>query len=75
MTPMLLPSEISVLKPLLAFQHAKLTFEATLFASDLTYSIVRAMAFYKSLSGQVDRVRQSGWGMPLFERGSFGIAW
>ena len=33
---MLLPSEISVLKPLLAFQHAKLTFEAMLFASGLT---------------------------------------
>ncbi len=51
-------SAICVQKPLLAFQKAKLAFEAELIASGLTYSIVRPTAFFKSLSGQVDRVRQ-----------------
>lgn len=56
-TQVVLLSAICVQKPLLAFQHAKLAFEKTLIASGLTYSIVRATAFFKSLSGQVDRVR------------------
>ena len=51
-------SAICVQKPLLAFQHAKLAFEAALIAADLTYSIVRPTAFFKSLSGQVERVRR-----------------
>jgi divinyl chlorophyllide a 8-vinyl-reductase len=51
-------SAICVQKPLLAFQHAKLAFEAALIASGLTYSIVRPTAYFKSLSGQVERVRQ-----------------
>lgn len=55
---MVLLSAICVQKPLLAFQQAKLAFEAELVAAGLTYSIVRATAFFKSLSGQVDRVRQ-----------------
>ena len=50
-------SAICVQKPLLAFQQAKLAFEKTLVESGLTYSIVRATAFFKSLSGQVERVR------------------
>lgn len=50
-------SAICVQKPLLAFQHAKLAFEAALINSGLTYSIVRPTAFFKSLSGQLDRVR------------------
>lgn len=50
-------SAICVQKPLLEFQHAKLAFEAELMASGLTYSIVRPTAFFKSLSGQLDRVR------------------
>jgi divinyl chlorophyllide a 8-vinyl-reductase len=50
-------SAICVQKPLLAFQRAKLAFEAALVASGLTYSIVRPTAFFKSLSGQVERVR------------------
>jgi divinyl chlorophyllide a 8-vinyl-reductase len=50
-------SAICVQKPLLAFQHAKLAFEAALVASGLTWSIVRPTAFFKSLSGQVERVR------------------
>ena len=51
-------SAICVQKPLLAFQHAKLAFEQALAASGLTYSIVRPTALFKSLSGQVERVRQ-----------------
>ncbi len=51
-------SAICVQRPLLAFQHAKLAFEAALIASGLTYSIVRPTAFFKSLSGQVERVRR-----------------
>ena len=50
-------SAICVQKPLLGFQQAKLAFEKTLAGSGLTYSIVRPTAFFKSLSGQVDRVR------------------
>ncbi len=51
-------SAICVQKPLLAFQQAKLAFETELIGSGLTYSIVRPTAFFKSLSGQVDRVRR-----------------
>jgi divinyl chlorophyllide a 8-vinyl-reductase len=51
-------SAICVQKPLLAFQHAKLAFEAALIDSGLTYSIVRPTAFFKSLSGQVERVKR-----------------
>ncbi len=50
-------SAICVQRPRLAFQHAKLAFEAQLSASGLDYSIVRPTAFFKSLSGQVERVR------------------
>lgn len=50
-------SAICVQRPKLAFQRAKLAFEETLIKSGLTYSIVRPTAFFKSLSGQVDRVR------------------
>jgi len=51
-------SALCVQKPRLAFQHAKLAFETELMASGLTWSIVRPTAFFKSLSGQVDRVRR-----------------
>jgi len=51
-------SALCVQKPRLAFQQAKLAFEAELAASGLRYSIVRPTAFFKSLSGQIDRVRQ-----------------
>jgi divinyl chlorophyllide a 8-vinyl-reductase len=50
-------SAICVQKPQLAFQHAKLAFERALIASGMTYSIVRPTAYFKSLSGQVERVR------------------
>jgi divinyl chlorophyllide a 8-vinyl-reductase len=51
-------SAICVQKPLLAFQHAKLAFENALIASGLTYAIVRPTAFFKSLSGQLNRVQK-----------------
>ncbi|MFZ4651813.1 MAG: NAD(P)H-binding protein, partial [Rubrivivax sp.] len=50
-------SAICVQKPELAFQHAKLAFEQALMDSGLDYSIVRPTAYFKSLSGQVERVR------------------
>ena len=55
---MVLLSAICVQRPLLAFQHAKLAFEAALIESGLTYSIVRPTAFFKSLSGQIGRVKR-----------------
>jgi divinyl chlorophyllide a 8-vinyl-reductase len=51
-------SAICVQRPLLAFQHAKLAFERALVDSGLAYTIVRPTAFFKSLSGQVERVRR-----------------
>ncbi|HEY6964998.1 MAG TPA: NAD(P)H-binding protein [Erythrobacter sp.] len=53
----ILLSAICVQKPLLAFQHAKLAFEAELTASGIGYTIIRPTAFFKSLSGQVKRVK------------------
>jgi divinyl chlorophyllide a 8-vinyl-reductase len=53
----ILLSAICVQKPLLAFQHAKLKFEAALAASGIDYTIIRPTAFFKSLSGQVKRVK------------------
>jgi divinyl chlorophyllide a 8-vinyl-reductase len=55
---MVLLSAICVQKPLLTFQHAKLEFEKALIESGLTYSIVRPTAFFKSLSGQIDRLKK-----------------
>lgn len=57
-TQVVLLSAICVQKPLLAFQQAKLAFEKVLIESGLTYSIVRPTAFFKSLSGQLERVRR-----------------
>jgi divinyl chlorophyllide a 8-vinyl-reductase len=51
-------SAICVQKPLLGFQHAKLAFETALVESGLMFSIVRPTAFFKSLSGQVERVKR-----------------
>jgi divinyl chlorophyllide a 8-vinyl-reductase len=56
-TQVVLLSAICVQKPLLAFQRAKLAFEEELVASGLDYAIVRPTAFFKSLAGQVERVR------------------
>ena len=51
-------SAICVQKPLLTFQHAKLAFEDALVKSGMRYTIVRPTAFFKSLCGQIDRVRK-----------------
>lgn len=53
-----LVSAICVQRPKMAFQHAKLAFEEELQTSDLTWSIVRPTAYFKSLSGQVERLRR-----------------
>jgi uncharacterized protein YbjT (DUF2867 family) len=51
-------SAICVQKPLLEFQKAKLQLESELAAAgDITYSIVRPTAFFKSLAGQVGKER------------------
>lgn len=55
-------SAICVQKPLLEFQRAKLKFEAELIKEaekdeDFSYSIVRPTAFFKSLAGQVELVK------------------
>ncbi|KAM7279353.1 hypothetical protein ACFE04_006487 [Oxalis oulophora] len=55
-------SAICVQKPLLEFQRAKLKFEAELMeegekGDGFTYSIVRPTAFFKSLAGQVELVK------------------
>ncbi|KAG6428105.1 hypothetical protein SASPL_112354 [Salvia splendens] len=55
-------SAICVQKPLLVFQRAKLKFEAELINEaekdeDFSYSIVRPTAFFKSLAGQVELVK------------------
>lgn len=55
-------SAICVQKPLLEFQRAKLKFEAELAKeaeedAEFTYSIVRPTAFFKSLGGQVELVK------------------
>ncbi|PSC69840.1 divinyl chlorophyllide a 8-vinyl-chloroplastic isoform A [Micractinium conductrix] len=51
-------SAICVQKPTLEFQRAKLAFEEKLQkAGDITYSIVRPTAFFKSLAGQVELVK------------------
>jgi divinyl chlorophyllide a 8-vinyl-reductase len=64
----LLLSAICVQKPLLAFQKAKLAFEQALMDSQLTWSIVRPTAFFKSLAGQVARV-QAGKPFMVFGNG------
>jgi len=55
-------SAICVQKPLLEFQRAKLRFEEELMtAGDISYSIVRPTAFFKSLAGQVKSVMGGGF--------------
>ncbi len=62
-------SAICVQKPKLAFQHAKLAFEQALERSGVPFSIVRPTAFFKSLSGQLQRV-QAGKPFLLFGDGT-----
>jgi divinyl chlorophyllide a 8-vinyl-reductase len=54
----ILLSAICVQKPLLGFQQAKLAFEKELISSGIRYTIVRPTAFFKSLSGQVERLQR-----------------
>mmetsp|Transcript_23723 Transcript_23723/g.69453 ORF Transcript_23723/g.69453 Transcript_23723/m.69453 type:complete len:388 (-) Transcript_23723:98-1261(-) len=62
-------SAYCVAKPWLQFQFAKLKFEESLQAqTDLTYSIVRPTAFFKSVSGQLEVV-QSGAPFVYFDLG------
>ena len=56
-TQFVLLSAICVQRPKLAFQQAKLAFEAELQAAPISWSIVRPTAFFKSLSGQLNRLR------------------
>ena len=62
-------SAICVQRPKLAFQRAKLAFEAELVAAAIDHTIVRPTAFFKSLSGQVERVR-AGKPFLLFGNGA-----
>jgi len=64
----ILLSAICVQRPRLAFQREKLRFEARLTDSPLAHTIVRPTAFFKSLSGQVERVR-SGKPFLIFGNG------
>ena len=54
----ILISAICVQKPNLEFQKAKLAFEHLLQNSSLQYEIIRPTAFFKSLSGQIDRIKK-----------------
>jgi divinyl chlorophyllide a 8-vinyl-reductase len=56
-THFIMLSAICVQKPKLAFQAAKRAFEEKLIGSGLTWSIVRPTAFFKSMSGQAERIR------------------
>lgn len=59
----ILLSAICVQRPKLAFQRAKLAFEEALIKAPIEHTIVRPTAFFKSLSGQVERVLA---GKPFF---------
>ena len=62
-------SAYCVKRPLLQFQKAKLKFEAALTKQeDMTWSIVRPTAFFKSVSGQLE-VIQSGAPFVMFGDG------
>lgn len=54
----ILLSAICVQRPLLAFQHAKRAFEAELRGAPIEHTIIHPTAFFKSLSGQIERVRK-----------------
>jgi len=68
-TQFVLLSAICVQKPKLAFQHAKLAFEAELQSAPVSWSIVRPTAYFKSLSGQLNRLR-AGKSFLLFGDGA-----
>ncbi len=54
----ILLSAICIQKPKLAFQYEKLRFQNELVSSGLRYSIVLPTAFFKSLSGQINRIKK-----------------
>ena len=62
-------SAICVQRPRLAFQREKLKFEALLHRSPVPGTIVRATAFFRSLVGQFERVR-NGKPFLLFSSGN-----
>ena len=68
----ILLSAICVQKPSLEFQKAKLAFEGLLKNSTLEYEIIRPTAFFKSLSGQIDRVKK-GKSFLVFGNGELTI--
>jgi len=68
-TQFVLLSAICVRRPRLAFQHAKLAFQQALRESGVSCSIVRPKAFFKSMVGQIERVRR---GKPFLV---FGDGW
>ncbi len=53
----ILLSAICLQRPRLEFQYAKIAFEKSLINSGVNYTIVRATSFFKSLSGQVKKVK------------------
>ena len=61
-------SAICVQKPRLQFQFAKRTFEGNLIASGMPYSIVRPTAYFKSLAGQIENVK-NGKSFLMFDTG------
>ena len=54
----ILLSAICVQKPKLAFQFEKLAFEEALRNSGLNFSIIRPTAYFKSLSGQIENIKE-----------------
>ena len=50
-------SAICVQKPKLEFQFAKIAFENELIGSGMSYSIVRPTAYFKSLAGQIEKLK------------------
>ena len=65
----ILLSAICVQRPKCEFQYAKLAFEKTLMESKVNHTIIRPTAFFKSLSGQVSKVK-AGKNFIYFDNGS-----
>ena len=65
----ILLSAICVQKPKVEFQYAKLAFETLLIQSGINYTIIRPTAFFKSLSGQLNKVK-NGKAFIYFDKGN-----
>lgn len=61
-------SAICVQKPKLEFQFAKIAFENELISSGMSYSIVRPTAYFKSLAGQIEKLK-AGKPFTIFGKG------